>query len=101
MIPTKIPTHELAKAKGMLARGDRQSDVAAYYGVNSGRIAELNAGRIGQGISPAAEGLLPPPGPYLAARSATRARDTLLALRSLIDDCLRDIRDWEEARYHD
>ncbi|VAV92832.1 hypothetical protein MNBD_ALPHA02-619 [hydrothermal vent metagenome] len=28
--------------KGMLFRGDKQSDIAAYFGVNIGRISEIN-----------------------------------------------------------
>ena len=27
--------------KGMLSRGDRQHDIAAYFGVNGGRVAEV------------------------------------------------------------
>ena len=32
--------------KGMLARGDKQSDIAAYFRVNGGRIAEINRGQL-------------------------------------------------------
>jgi hypothetical protein len=31
---------ETRVVKGMLARGDRQHDIASYFGVNGGRIAE-------------------------------------------------------------
>jgi hypothetical protein len=52
--------------KGMLARGDRQHDIAAYFGVNAGRVAEVATG---EGEYPNAEPIdenqLPPPGPYL------------------------------------
>ena len=52
--------------KGMLARGDRQHDIAAYFGVNAGRIAEVATGDCAY---PNAESMdenhLPPPGPYL------------------------------------
>lgn len=30
--------------KGMLARGDRQHDIASYFGVNGGRIGEIATG---------------------------------------------------------
>ena len=33
---------EIAIVKGMLARGDRQHDIAAYFGINGGRIAEIS-----------------------------------------------------------
>ena len=61
---------------GMLARGDRQQDIAAYYGVNIGRISEVANG---EGDWPNAQPMpetdLPPSGPYV----------TLFALRSVID----------------
>jgi hypothetical protein len=33
-----------ALVKGMLKRGDRQHDIAAWFGVNGGRIAEIANG---------------------------------------------------------
>jgi hypothetical protein len=52
-------------AKGMLARGDRQSDIAAYFGVNGGRIAELATGETFRRVQAASATELPPPGPYV------------------------------------
>jgi hypothetical protein len=82
---------EIAIVKGMLARGDRQHDIAAYFGVNGGRIAEISTGQRGQSVTAAAQAELPPAGPYMAGRSALRARDTLIALRELIDEAIGDI----------
>jgi hypothetical protein len=48
----------------MLSRGDRQSDIAAFFKVNSGRICEINTGRQFAVVAPAAPSELPPPGPY-------------------------------------
>jgi hypothetical protein len=48
----------------MLARGDRQSDIAAFFKVNSGRICEINTGRTFVGVTPASSEQLPLPGPY-------------------------------------
>jgi hypothetical protein len=46
---------------GMVARGDRDHDIAAYFGVNQGRIAEVKSGSHGTvSAAPAAE--LPPRG---------------------------------------
>jgi hypothetical protein len=53
-----------AVVKGMLARGDRQSDIAAFFKVNSGRICEINTGHTFVAVEPAAPGELLPPGPY-------------------------------------
>ncbi len=48
---------------GMVARGDRDHDIAAWFGVNQGRIAEVKAGEYG--VEAATSGLPPsgPPGP--------------------------------------
>lgn len=57
---------EVEIVKGMLERGDRQHDIAAFLGVNGGRIGEVAKG---EGPYPEAKardgGSLPPPGPYL------------------------------------
>lgn len=84
--------------KGMLARGDRQSDIAAFFGVNGGRISEINTGTRHRGAIAARLDQLPPPGPYLAGRSALRARDMLLSLREQIDAALEEIERFEQAR---
>ena len=89
---------EIAIVKGMIARGDRQHDIAAYFGENGGRIAEINTGQRGEGIPAAEAADLPPAGPYLAGRSALRARDTLIALRELIDEAIGDIDLFEQPR---
>ena len=52
--------------RGMLLRGDRQHDIAAYFGVNAGRIAEIATGNFTYlNAQPLEENKLPPPGPYL------------------------------------
>lgn len=53
-----------ALIKGMLTRGDRQSDIASCFGINSGRVAETNRGQRFTHVSPAPLNELPPPGPY-------------------------------------
>ena len=87
---------EISIAKGMLARGDRQHDIAAYVGVNGGRIGEISTGMRGPGVPTAPAAELPPPGPYMAGRSSLRARETLKALRDLIDDTIADIDRFEQ-----
>jgi hypothetical protein len=52
--------------RGMLKRGDRQHDIAAYFGVNAGRIAEIANGKDAYPTAqPDDPSKLPPPGPYL------------------------------------
>jgi hypothetical protein len=60
----------------MLARGDRQHDVAAWFGVNAGRIAEIASGQRFWWVQPVV-GQLPPPGPYPRAQEAFRELDIL------------------------
>jgi len=62
--------------KGMLARGDRQHDIAAYFGVNAGRIAEVATNDCNYpNAEPIPDAELPPAGPYLSK----------FALRSVIE----------------
>lgn len=55
---------DAAIVKGMLRRGDRQSDIAAYFRVNGGRISEINTGKTHADVEAASCDQLPPPGPY-------------------------------------
>ncbi|OSI60344.1 hypothetical protein BSZ21_38965 [Bradyrhizobium canariense] len=89
---------EIATAKGMLGRGDRQHDIAAYFGVNGGRIAEISTGQNGASVAAASADDLPAAGPYMAGRSALRARDTLIALRDLIEEAIGDIDLYEKPK---
>lgn len=88
---------EISIVIGMLDRGDKQQDIAAYFGVNGGRISEINTGQCEDavGVRPALENDLPPAGPIMAGRSALQMRDTLRALRDLIDDALTEIEEFE------
>lgn len=62
----------------MLKRGDRQHDIAAYFGVNGGRIAEIAAGKNDYpNAQPANESELPPPGPYLTRYALNSVIQTL------------------------
>jgi hypothetical protein len=89
---------EIAIVKGMLLRGDRQHDIAAYFGVNGGRVGEISTGQTGGSVTAAPAEDLPPAGPYMAGRSALRARDTLTALRDLIDEAIGDIDLFEKPK---
>ena len=70
-----LSNREIALVKGMILRGDDLHNIAALFGINSGRIAEVANGmkpadpssdRIerGRNIEPAPPENLPPPGPY-------------------------------------
>lgn len=54
-----LDNNEISLVKGMLARGDKQHDIAAFFGTNGGRIAEIATGRRGSDVKPAGANLLP------------------------------------------
>lgn len=76
---------DAAIAKGMLVRGDRQHDIAAWFGVNGGRIAEIATGSRFSYVDPAPADQLPPPGPYLSGRAAAALIPALRDARAALD----------------
>ena len=68
---------DAALVKGMLIRGDRQHDIAAYFGVNGGRIADIASGKTFVEVSPVEPADLPPPGPYLTMKELVEAKQAL------------------------
>jgi hypothetical protein len=72
-----IDCADAAIVKGMLLRGDRQHDIASWFGVNAGRIAEIATGHRFGFVQPASNNRLPPPGPYLSGK------DTAIVLQAL------------------
>lgn len=56
-----LTTHEASIAIGMVARGDDQHDVAAWFGINQGRIADALKGLYGT-TEAAPKDELPPKG---------------------------------------
>jgi hypothetical protein len=71
-------------AKGMILRGDRLHDIAAFFGVNSARIAEIECGRAYSWVEPASTSDLPPPGPYPARRDLQQLRQTMDTVVNLL-----------------
>lgn len=78
--------------KGMLARGDRQHDIAAWFGVNGGRIGEIATGVRFSSVAVALLEALPPPGPYPSGRVSLAALDALNAARNAIDAAERVVK---------
>ncbi|MGS4991007.1 hypothetical protein ACVDG9_23785 [Roseibium sp. RP-7] len=76
---------DAAIVKGMLARGDRQHDIAAWFGVNGGRVADISTGKTFDHVAAVHEGL-PKPGPYLSGRSGNDAKETIeLVIEELLE----------------
>lgn len=67
----------------MAARGDRSHDIAAWFGVNQGRIAEAKAGEYGT-LQAAPPHALPPQGPpgVKGRRLRAAVENAMEALRS-------------------
>lgn len=63
---------DAALIKSMIARNDRQHDIAAYFAVNGGRIGEISRGKTFGSVSPAMRNI-PPPAPYLVVPSSVRS----------------------------
>lgn len=84
---------DAAHVKGMLERGDRQHDIAAWFGVNGGRIGEIAAGRKFAHVDPAPLAELPPPGPYPTGREAAILMEALAQARSALDRAEAFIKD--------
>jgi hypothetical protein len=65
-----LTADDAALIRGMINRGDRHHDIAAFFGVNQGRIAEIKDGSRFPGVPAAPADHLPPPGPYLTPKAA-------------------------------
>lgn len=51
---------QISQIKGYLAQGYKQHEVAAHFGVNGGRVAEVATGKLGGAIAQASASELPP-----------------------------------------
>ena len=85
-----LTEEDAAVVKGMLLRGDRQHDIAAWFGVNGGRIAEISTGKKFKNISAQNE-KLPPVGPYVSGRESENTREELLSIRKKAEELVAAI----------
>ncbi len=58
----RLGPDDIPIVRGMIARNDRRHDIAAWFGVNQGRIKSAEDGDYGE-VEPAAAEELPPSGP--------------------------------------
>jgi hypothetical protein len=77
-----LSNKEASIVLGMAARGDSEHDIASYFGVNQGRIAEIKGGSYGSIVAAPAD-QLPPKGSYglKGKRLRAYAADALAALK--------------------
>lgn len=88
----RLTSADVAIAKGMLDRGDRQHDIAAWFGVNGGRIGEIATGYRFHWVEAAPAEDLPPPGPYPCGREAFETANALAAARHALVKAERVLR---------
>ena len=94
---------DAAVVLGMIARDDREHDIAAWFGVNQGRIADVKAGDYGP-VTAAPAASLPPKGP--PGVKGRRLYANVQRARALLDergaDALDEVRQMladAQARY--
>jgi hypothetical protein len=63
-----LTAKDAAIVSGMQARGDRDHDIAAWFGVNQGRIAEVKDGKFGSVAAAPAHSLPPKGAPGIKGR---------------------------------
>lgn len=104
-VPNGAPTVDdkmAALIKGMLERGDKQSDIAACFQINGGRVAEINTGEKFGRVKPAPPAKLPPAGPYPSpfnlwkmGQGLWRVRAALETAGGVIEEATRVVRSAE------
>ena len=85
-----LSDEDASVVKGMLDRGDRQHDIAAWFGVNGGRIAEISTGSKFANVATQKYDL-PPPGPYLSGKASQQAKKELAEIRKNTEELLANI----------
>jgi len=80
--------------KGMLKRGDRQHDIASWFGVNGGRIAEISVGKKFTDILYVSNNL-PPRGPYLSGMDTMRVKNKIKLLEEEISGIAKKLKKYD------
>ncbi|MBB4390067.1 hypothetical protein GGE61_006433 [Rhizobium leguminosarum] len=86
-----LSLQDASLVKGMVSRGDRHHDIASWFGVNQGRIAEVNDGHLHPTARPAPADQLPPPGPYSSGQAAHMAIAALEEAKLALETAAKNI----------
>jgi hypothetical protein len=92
---TALSEEQAAIVKGLLARGEKQHDVAAFFGVNAGRVAEVAKGYKHAAVAPAPKRELPTP----AVVSLGYSSHVVLQALGIIEIAVRSARERILAGY--
>lgn len=87
----RLSESDASIVKGMAQRGDRHHDIAAWFGVNQGRIAEVLSGDKHHNAPVAPRDKLPPPGPYSSGQAAHKAVRALEEAKGALENALKNI----------
>lgn len=93
-----ITAEQAAIVKGLLARGDKQHDIAAFFGENPGRVADIAKGRRHKEVKAAPKKDLPSEADLASGEAVHKARQALLRARLGIDAALSFLDDYEASR---
>jgi hypothetical protein len=93
-----LSNNDVAIVLGQVIRGDREHDIAAWFGVNQGRIAEAKDGSHGS-VAAASAADLPPKGPpgVKGKRARWSISEALKAIEAGGDEILPQIKKILEA----
>ena len=81
-----LKSSDIPTVLGMAARGDRNHDIAAWFGVNQGRIKEAKDGKYGTPIASSAQALPPKGPPGIKGRRLREAMNSVAALLAQNDE---------------
>jgi hypothetical protein len=88
----RLTEEVVALIKGMLKRGDKQSDIAACFMVNGGRVCEINTGERFLGNRTAELDQLPPQGPYPSPYDLFKMKQEMWKARTALEEAEDAIR---------
>ena len=97
----RLTEEQGALVKAMLDRGDRQHDIASFFGVNAGRIAEIKTGDRFPNVKAAAKRDLPPQSAMTGGVAIFEARRALTRARMGIDAAFAALDEFERSREPD
>jgi hypothetical protein len=102
-MPSSLTAEQAGIVKGLLARGEKQHDVAAFFGVNAGRVAEVAKGYKFADVPPSPKRELPTP----AVVSLGYSSHVVLQALGIIEIAIQSARarilaghDFEQGRKH-